>query len=1784
MSFRRHLNELTTDLSDSSSPAVNAPFYFQQGGRLIGSSSSLPTINLGPPTNSNWAPPVLSVRPSTIFVNTETAIANSRIIRSRAGAVADVFNPLENQRENYLQNTSISSTYERISDELAAGVVNPISNDWIFNRDFYAGAYGVARNMGNSRAFQDSNANTEFSYRGLTEFMQFLENLVQKFILLSARELSDVNAIDSASYQFTQRMLSQPRDRINSSVRELFYRFYNSSDDGEFGDIYWNGDTRQIIERVVEMIQRHFHAHPEISNFLRMVPTLQGGSTRTVGGVRRWIYQLRQGGDRNYLMVLFAIVMIRLPSVNVARNGVMRDISGVIFLPIQYPTTTANERLNLELADANLRSLFYFIPEQRRVVGIWNDVAIVKDAPEDNERHPFYWQYKTDLLRTLMVRVQIPTEIRDNGGQLHFEYLFSNETNNLYRYLRETNPFNVSTNENYYNRYYVSLTVYANRQNSVLHIPWILEGSLTNGVAFDVSFFCQEYQRILLDTDSGRSLSDRSVDVDIFYFYFMLLNDPALPLSSSGPDTVAAPATRRPRRSPRLRNNQTSTSGIGVGAPYAGTPKEKHFLLGSMVNRFKNSAALFKVPARKLNTCLMMSLMKCQLYEYIFENGECVNILTTGTQRNNTCCFHVESLQDWSLCPRQYPFIEYFDSKYYIKLFNCSKYTDETTYVEGCLDQIEEDYWEKAAEEIWFHLENFFQRSINYCKLPEYGQAFADFFNVCICIYDVEMRGNRVHVISPFGKTPSQLVDENQKISLINIVYDQGHIHPITHLQAFLKAEARKDAVRLHNYCPICDKKQIQALRTTKECAMKHISECCKNKSFHIGFEKEEKAQSQTQSPEVKLQWRKNQRGKMCCYYACQSCFQEVHQHSYISHTCFIQPKKNEKIPDENIYVYDLECAQFIDEMGLYKHECNCLYIRKVYPMTEEEKLGQYYPTEIEFVNDLVSNPKFVNTVFIAHNGGNYDIHFILRILERREIAHSYVPSPTSKHKFIQIELIDQNIRFIDFMRFVPGSLKNIAEAFQIPVSKGDFPHKFNNGSHDTYCGRFPNKDTPDDYWNIHAFKSKSDESSFNEWYYQQLQLYCSCEENCSCGKILWDFQTEIKKYCLQDVIVLAEVVKAFREECMNFQSVFDEQYPDSTVAWNAPKLDPLQFMTLPQITIQTLVQGFSDPSVGIVAYNFKYRPGHCWQSLYWILQQQSSQRDLILHRGNCVREYYDFELNFHADGYCPQTNTIYIFLKCEYWACPVCYYEQTEMNELFSIRGLYASEIRLAYETLMHELHMKYKVVTIWEHDFQGHFASPRDIKLCELMKPQEAFYGGRTEVFQLYAHGDRNNSEIQYYDVTSLYPSVYAHHPLPIGRPTHVIGNDIDFKRFDPTSSNRYFGFARIFIVPKKTDLIGLLPQRDKETGRLFFPVIPMEGCWGTEEIYLAMQNGYEIKEIYEVYYWEPDQYSDQHLRGYVGYFLRMKQEAEGWKKLGATSETPDEEEKQRIVHQLYIQNGNLGKIRADKVSKNAVKRQLAKLYLNALWGKFAQKSSKTQHTTVYGTQQFLDVWHDKRIDQSSCQFREISPGVYKASYNLKEEFINPVRHGNVFIAAKVTETARCVLHKQMLKIGPEKIIYCDTDSIIFLWDRISQLTGVGLGKWTNEYPNHKIEQVYALAPKLYSLTLKKNDSEYESFRAKGVQMTLTNQERMSFNRVKPLIESVMRKDEIPLTTAVNNFTIFTNSGNNALPYGQVYTRYNEKQVRAIITKRIFKEISSINWEEVASLQTYPLGFEIK
>ena len=88
---------------------------------------------------------------------------------------------------------------------------------------------------------------------------------------------------------------------------------------------------------------------------------------------------------------------------------------------------------------------------------------------------------------------------------------------------------------------------------------------------------------------------------------------------------------------------------------------------------------------------------------------------------------------------------------------------------------------------------------------------------------------------------------------------------------------------------------------------------------------------------------------------------------------------------------------------------------------------------------------------------------------------------------------------------------------------------------------------------------------------------------------------------------------------------------------------------------------------------------------------------------------------------------------------------------------------------------------------------------------------------------------------------------------------------------------------------------------------------------------------------------------------------------------------------------------------------------------------------------------------------------------------------RNYNIWIAAAVTAHARCRLHRQMIKIGPERILYCDTDSIVFLYNRYEvSLASRGLGNWVDETMDFgsAIKKIFAFAPKSYCLLLENGE----------------------------------------------------------------------------------------------------------
>jgi len=111
---------------------------------------------------------------------------------------------------------------------------------------------------------------------------------------------------------------------------------------------------------------------------------------------------------------------------------------------------------------------------------------------------------------------------------------------------------------------------------------------------------------------------------------------------------------------------------------------------------------------------------------------------------------------------------------------------------------------------------------------------------------------------------------------------------------------------------------------------------------------------------------------------------------------------------------------------------------------------------------------------------------------------------------------------------------------------------------------------------------------------------------------------------------------------------------------------------------------------------------------------------------------------------------------------------------------------------------------------------------------------------------------------------------------------------------------------------------------------------------EVRLAVQKGYRILEIHEVYEYQATRYNPETGDGrlfanYINTFLKLKAEASayhGWVR------SPEDED--RYVELFWQSEG----IRLDRecIKFNAAKRGLAKLRLNSMWGKLTERNDRT------------------------------------------------------------------------------------------------------------------------------------------------------------------------------------------------------------------------------------------------
>jgi len=340
------------------------------------------------------------------------------------------------------------------------------------------------------------------------------------------------------------------------------------------------------------------------------------------------------------------------------------------------------------------------------------------------------------------------------------------------------------------------------------------------------------------------------------------------------------------------------------------------------------------------------------------------------------------------------------------------------------------------------------------------------------------------------------------------------------------------------------------------------------------------------------------------------------------------------------------------------------------------------------------------------------------------------------------------------------------------------------------------------------------------------------------------------------------------------------------------------------------------------------------------------------------------------------------------------------------------------------------------------------RDLKPC--------LAGGRTGCSKMYVLA-AEDERLEYIDFTSAYPKINKTGLYPHGHPTldwnPSLGTPVP-------SLNEGLSIWWVDVQCPQDLYHPLLHSKDKETGKLYFDLrhktkVPYTNL----ELIEACKLGYEITRIYRVIQWK--RVIKGIFRKYINFWLKVKQEASGW-----PANVVTEAEKKAYIIMYAIHEGI--QLDPSKIEKNPGLYQLAKMYLNSLWGKFGQRlseeftSTKFYHNTTSDALAFTKL----RVSKDLKGLILINENCVLATVNgRKQDEHAKVGTGNIALAIFTTAQARLKLYSEiLLPLGP-RVCYYDTDSAIFLMKKndtklIQQLVPLGrfLGDITNELGTDK------------------------------------------------------------------------------------------------------------------------------
>uniref|UniRef100_A0ABM5FV71 DNA-directed DNA polymerase n=1 Tax=Pogona vitticeps TaxID=103695 RepID=A0ABM5FV71_9SAUR len=655
--------------------------------------------------------------------------------------------------------------------------------------------------------------------------------------------------------------------------------------------------------------------------------------------------------------------------------------------------------------------------------------------------------------------------------------------------------------------------------------------------------------------------------------------------------------------------------------------------------------------------------------------------------------------------------------------------------------------------------------------------------------------------------------------------------------------------------------------------------------------------------------------------------------------------------------------------------------------------------------------------------------------------------------------------------------------------SKGYFPHYFNTPENEQYEGPLP---PPEAYGVQHMMPSE--QKAFLKWH----------EEN---KTKTFNLQRELAAYCQQDVNILVQACTKYRHEIMTLTKKRVKGY-DGEYDWFA--IDPLQYPTLAGVCLSMYKFKFLKKNKIAIPHPDNYHrqcKRYSSASIQWLSYIAHKEKTRVQHALNggeiCIDSLYvDGYMVLNGRGICLE------FLGCFFHGCALCYHSE-DWNPLLG--KTYGALFNATQERTAVLRSKGFEVRSIWEHEWKEMVRSDSAVKnylasadFPEPLVPREALFGGRTNAIRLYYRA-KPEEQILYYDFTSLYPYVNKTKEYPLGHPKII------FENFEHVSA--YFGFVKAKISPPRGLFFPVLPTR--VGGKLMFVLCAtcaesrqrnpckhtdeeraLMGTWCTIELNVAIKKGYKVLKIFEVWHFESR--SADLFSNYIELHLRHKQEASGY-----PAWCVSEGDKNKYIDDYKKKEGI--SLRKDKIAVNPAKRQIAKLFLNSLWGKFGQRTNLPNTQVVREPDEYFNLLFSESYTVSMFEF--LADDAVCVTWKHEADRLATKGRKNEFIACFTTAYARLELYNLLDKLQ-DRVLYHDTDSVIFVQREGEWKPPLGdyLGDLTSEVPEglHITEYVSG-GPKTYGYKLSDGSA---CMKVKGITLNVANSEKINFDSLRDLV----------------------------------------------------------------------------